>query len=104
MGCAISKKATLNAGIGPIEAVDAECFFIRRQAERHRDEKATFERADFDEFAANAERRLPSDKVPANGGREAGGHAAHPLVALRKIEIDGGMAARDVKHQMIPSS
>src|SRR5262249_46189309 len=95
-------KTTFNAGIGPIEAIDAQCFLAGRQAKRHRDKKATFECADFDKRTANAERRLPSNKVPANSGGEAGGHAPHPLVALREIKINAGMAAGDVKHQMTP--
>src|SRR5262249_48566877 len=104
VGGAIGKETTFNAGIRPIESVDAQSLFTRRQAERHRNEKAAFESTDFDEVPANAERRLPSDKVPADGRREAGGHAAHPLVALRKVEIDGGVTARDVKHQTMLSA
>src|SRR5579864_4771982 len=40
---AVCEKPTFNAGIRPIEAVDAECPFTRRETERHCDEKAAFE-------------------------------------------------------------
>src|SRR5215831_18091405 len=99
VGGAIGKKTTFNAGIGPIEAVNAQGHFAGRKAERHGDEKAALESPDFDQVTANAEGRLPADKVPADSRREAGGHAAHPLVALREVEVDSGMTARDVKHQ-----
>src|SRR5262249_12004998 len=101
VGGAIGKKTPFNASIGPIESVNAQCFLARRQAERHRYEKATLEGTDFDEFTINTKRRLPSNKIPTNSGREARGHAPHPLVTLRKVEIDAGMAARNVKHQIV---
>src|SRR5262249_23190064 len=101
VGGAIGSKTTFNAGIGPVEAGDASCLLVWRQAERHSDEKAALESSDFNEVATNAERGLPSDQVPADSRREAGGHAAHALVALRKVAIDGRMAARNIKHQTI---
>src|SRR6516164_2901798 len=102
MGGAIGMEPCLDAVVRPVEAVDAQGCLARREAERHGDEKAAFERADFDEIAADPEFRLPPDQVSADRGGEAGGHAAHPLVVLHKIEIDGGMPTRDVKHQTIP--
>ncbi len=98
MGGAVGEEPALDAGIGPIEAVDADSLLVRRQAERHGDEETAFEGADFDEVAGDAERRLAGDQVPANGGGEARGHAAHALVAVRKEAVDGGMAARDIDH------
>jgi hypothetical protein len=56
---------------GAAKAVDADRLFARRQAECHGDEEAALEGADFDHIAADAERRLASDQVSANGGGEA---------------------------------
>src|SRR5450631_2756476 len=95
---AIGEEPAFDAGIGPIEAVDADRLFTRRQAERHGDEEAALEGADFDQRAADAECRLAPEQVSANGGREARGHAAHAFVALRQVAVDGGMAARDLDH------
>jgi len=52
--------------------------------------EATFESADLDEIPDNSELRLAPDEMPADGGGEAGGHAAHLLVAFRKVAIMAG--------------
>ena len=96
VGRAIGEKSTFDAGVGPIEPINAECFFTDYQSERHSDKEATFESADLDEIPDNGELRLAPDEVPADGGGEAGGHAAHLLVAFRKVAINGRMTARDV--------
>src|SRR5262245_6105143 len=103
MGGAIGVEPAFDAGIRPVEAVDAQRFFARRKAERHRNEKPSFERADFDKLAANARFRLPPDQVPADRSGKTGRHAAHALVTLRKVDVDGWMAARNVKHQILVS-
>src|ERR1700746_1899516 len=56
----------------------------------------TLLRSILDEIPDNGELRLAPDEVPADGGGEAGGHAAHLLVAFRKVAINGRMNARDV--------
>src|SRR5262245_37707351 len=96
VGRAVGEKSTFDAGVGPIEPINAECFFTDYQSERHSDKEATFESTDLDEIPGNSELRLAPDKVPADGGGEAGGHAAHLLVALRKVAINGRVTARDV--------
>src|SRR5262245_49905179 len=99
VGGAIGVEPPLDARIGPVEAVDAQGCLSRGQAKCHCDEKAAFERADFDQIAANATLGLQPDQMPADRRGKAGGHAAHLLVTLCKIEIDGRMAARDIKHR-----
>src|SRR5262249_52326558 len=95
---AVREEAALDTRIGPVEAVDADRRFGRRETERHSDEEAAFEGADFDQRTYNAELRLASDEMSANGGGEARRHAAHALIALGKVAVDDGMAACDIDH------
>ena len=96
VGRAIGEKSTFDAGVGPIEPINAEGFFTDYQSERHSDKEATFESTDLDEIPGNSEFRLAPDEVPADSGGEAGGHAAHLLVAFGKVAINGRMTARDL--------
>jgi len=96
VGRAIGEKSTFDAAVGPIEPINAEGFFTDYQSERHSDKEATFESTDLDEIPGNGEFRLAPDEVPADSGGEAGGHAAHLLVAFGKVAINGWMTARDL--------
>jgi hypothetical protein len=97
---AVGEETAFDAGIGPIETVDADRRFARGEAECQGDKEPTLESADFQKLAADAELfRLKSDQVSANGGCKAGRHAAHLLITLRKVAIDGRIAARNVNSQ-----
>ena len=87
---AVGEEAPLDAGIGPIEAIDAEGLVARRQSERHGMKKRPSKVPISTSFAADAEFALASDQVPADGGGKARGHAAHLFVAVRQVAIDGG--------------
>src|SRR5213078_765689 len=80
------------ARVRPVERVDAERVFARRQAERHRDEKAAFERADLRDMALDAELALAADDVAADRRGKRRGHAAHGLVPLGDVAVYGGIA------------
>ena len=49
------------AVVRPVEGVDAERAVRRRQAKRHRDEEAPFERADLGDVPRDAELALAAD-------------------------------------------
>jgi hypothetical protein len=83
------------AVVRPVERVDAERALALGKAQRHRDEEAALEGADLGDVARNPELGLSADDVAANRRGEGRGHAAHGLVALRDIAIDGGTAGRE---------
>ena len=83
------------AVVRPVERVDAERTLALGKPERHRNEEAALEGADLGDVALDAEFGLAADDVPANRRGERRRHAAHGLVALRDVAIDGGMAGRE---------
>ena len=56
------------AVVRPVERVDAERMLARRQAERHRNEKAALERADLRDVARDAKLALAADDMAADRG------------------------------------
>src|SRR5947209_6268169 len=89
---AMRMKEIEQSFVRPVERVDAERMLSRRQSQRHRDEEAALERADLGDVAVDPEFALAADNVPADRRGEARGHAAHRVVALGDIAIDGRIA------------
>src|SRR5207302_374954 len=83
------------AVVRPVERIDAERVFARRDSKRHRDEEAPFEGPDLRNVTLDAELGLAADDVAANGGGEARGHAAHGVVALGDVAVDSGVAGTE---------
>ena len=88
----------MNAIIRPIKEVDANSLFAGLKRKGHGDKKAPFKRTNLSEVASDTKRRLPMEKMSANGRRKARGHAADAVITLRDIAIDGRAAGGD-KHQ-----
>src|SRR6185312_1861505 len=95
---AIGEEAALDAGVRPVETVDAERGFARRQPERHGDKETTLEGADFRQRADNAHFALAADQMAANGGGKARGHAGHAPVAVGEVAVDRRVTAGDIDH------
>ena len=88
-------KEIEQAIVRPVERIDAERTLARGKPERHRNEETALEGADLGDVALDAELGLAADDVPANRRGERRRHAAHRLVILRDVTIDGGIAGRE---------
>src|SRR5205807_10002674 len=56
--CAMRMKEIEQASVRPVERVDTERMFARREPQRHRDEEAPFEGPDFRDVALDAQLAL----------------------------------------------
>ncbi len=83
------------AVVRPVERVDAERVLALCQPQRHRDEEAALEGADLGDVALDAKLGLAADHMAANRRGEARRHAAHGVVALGDVAIDGGIAGTE---------